>query len=311
MSFIESLLFIDNPNAAEIAQLMINECESFLPVVFVIALTLEFFRGMNFKRVIFTLLTAILTFNFFIPFHQEMVKSSLRYSDTLVTKYDKRESFSDIFKDKVGDDNEEGLYESLFNITGPFNNIIGYVLNGISYFCLFLLKYIYSIVYYLTMILVGISALLSFFPVTQTSLNGSFRASLWCAVMPLVVAFILILVGNSDVVVFTDNIANDLYSGFTRYISLLMMSICIILSPLITTKLLDGTGINSVADTISKAATFSTINPFMGSYLSAGKQVLMSKSKFKSFSSQTPRRFPSSRSNPQSQIRRPHAHKNV
>lgn len=275
MSFIRSILFIDNPSALEISKYIITQCESLLPIVFMIALICEYFRKMDFKGVLLKLLFAVFAFKFFIPIHEGLTSYALDFSDKIVSEYKTSDTFVSSYQKNVADKKDSSIYSALFSITGKFNNLVGYLFNGLSYFCLFILKYVYSIVYYLTMVLFGLTAILSFIPIADRSLAGSFKASLWCAVMPIVVAFILILVGNSETVTFSDQIAfSDVTSGFLRYISLLCMSICLILAPIITTKLLDGTGVSAMAETIGKAATFSTINNTMGSYVIKGKSAL-------------------------------------
>ena len=272
MGIIERLLFIDNPDATALASEILAVCELMIIPAFLLALSWEFLSSqMNFKGVLTKLLLAMIALKFFIPLHTAAVELSLDFSDEILTKYSNEKSFEASYNRVIEENDDKGFfYTVLFNVTGATNLISGMVLNFISYFFLFLVKYVFSIIYYLTLILFGVSAVISFLPMSDKALMGHFRASLWCVLMPVVVSFILILIGNSDMVSFTGNdLDQNLAASGFKFISLLMTSACLLISPIITMKLIDGSGVHVATEAIGKAATYAT---FSSSFQTLQKQ---------------------------------------
>lgn len=263
MGLIERILFIQNPDAVALAEEILNLCEVLILPAFLVSIVVEYFRGMNFHKPITKLVIALMGFYFFIPLHTNAVEMSFDYSEDILAKYSDNNSFAkryDNALEKSGKEEPGFFYKALYAITGATNKIGGILLNLSSYFFLFILKYVYSIIYYLTIILFGVSAIISFLPISEGSLSGHLRASLWCVLMPIVVSFILILIGSSDALTLgSEQIEGGIVNGVLNFLSLLLTSVCILISPIITLKLIDGTGIHAAAETVAKAATFSKI----------------------------------------------------
>jgi len=100
-------------------------------------------------------------------------------------------------------------------------------------------------------------AILSVLPITSKSLTGAIKTSLWCILMPFVVAIVLALIGDSDA--FFKTYSGGIVQNLESLIQLLVMTIILLLTPLITSKIMTDTGVTSVAENVGQMAAMSTM----------------------------------------------------
>ena len=127
----------------------------------------------------------------------------------------------------------------------------------LSYIAFFLLTQLYSLTYHLTIAMIGLCAVLSIFPITSGSLKGAVKSSLWCVLMPFVVAIILCLIGDSDA--FFKTYSGGIVQNLESLIQLLIMTIILLLSPMITSKVMSDSGVSHVAESLGQMAGMATL----------------------------------------------------
>lgn len=82
-------------------------------------------------------------------------------------------------------------------------------------------------------------------------------------------SFIIVLVGNSDVIVFKEGNWGEFSAGIDRFMSLLVMSITLVASPAITLKIVNGMGLHAATLASGKMAALAAFTkgfsvPFLG-----------------------------------------------
>jgi hypothetical protein len=127
----------------------------------------------------------------------------------------------------------------------------------LSYIAFFLLTQLYSLTYHLTIAMIGLCAVLSVLPITSRSLVGAVKSSLWCILMPFVVAIILCLIGDSDA--FFKTYSGGIVQNLESLIQLFIMTIILLLAPMITSKIMSESGVSHVAESLGQMAAMTTL----------------------------------------------------
>ncbi len=110
----------------------------------------------------------------------------------------------------------------------------------IAKLCYFLIKAVYSLVYYLGLGLIGIPCLLYMFPTMGNVLRGSILSFIWCLVVPHILVFIISLLGaeiNRGYV--TGQVIGGSVAGT---VLLFIMALFIAFTPLIAMMMVNGSG---------------------------------------------------------------------
>lgn len=253
-SMLKDLLLISNPKVLGLCEYLNKSALLFILPAFYIGIISEFFTNFDFKGVAKRAVIAFLAIRLLVPIHIEAVDSSLKISSELIKRYSPQNKFLTAYQTAKGDSLEtakKGVWQKLTSIVKMLvNDPIVMVIFLFSYIAFFLLTQLYSLTYHLTIAMVGLCAVLSILPITSRSLVGAVRSSLWCIIMPFVVAIILCLIGDSDA--FFKTYSGGIVQNLESLIQLLIMTIILLLSPMITTKVMNESGVSHVADSLGQ-----------------------------------------------------------
>lgn len=255
--FLKDLLLITNPNVLSLADYLNRTALLFILPCFYMAIICEYFTNWNFKDVAKRALIAFLAIKLLTPLHVSFVNESLTISSQLVKKYSPQNKFLTAYN-HTKMDRKTGVWKKLSSIVEMIvTDPIVLIIFLLSYISFFLLTQLYSLIYHLGIVLIGLCAVLSIFPITSRSLVGAVKTSLWCVLMPFVVAIVLCLIGDSDA--FLKTYSGGIVQNLESLIQLLIMTVILLMTPMITSKIMSDSGISSVAENIGQMAAMSTL----------------------------------------------------
>ncbi len=255
--FLKDLLLITNPQVLKLSEYLNQSALLFILPCFYIAMIGEYFSGWNFKEVVKRSVIAFMAIKILTPLHVTFVDQSLRVSSELVKTYSPYNKFLTAYKN-THTDKSAGVWKKLSSIVEMIvTDPIVLIIFLLSYIAFFLLTQLYSLVYHLSIVLIGLCALLSIFSITQRSLVGAVKTSLWCILMPFVVAIVLCLIGDSDA--FLKSYSGGIVQNLESLIQLLIMTVILLMTPMITSKVMSDSGISSVAENLSQMAAMTTL----------------------------------------------------
>ncbi len=255
--FLKELLLITNPNVLNLAEYLNKSSLLYVLPCFYLAMAFEFFGSWNFKDVIKRSMIAVIAIKLLTPIHVQCVEQSLEVSSQLVQRYSPRNKFLTAYK-TTKMDKKAGVWSKLSSIVEIIvEDPIVLIIFLLSYISFFLLTQLYSLVYHLSIVFFGLSALLSIFPMTSRALSGAIKSSLWCILMPFVVAIVLCLIGDSDA--FLKTYDGGIVQNLESLIQLLIMTIILLMTPMITSKLMSDAGLASVAENVGQMVAMGTL----------------------------------------------------
>lgn len=255
--FLKELLLIQNSNVISLAEYLNRTSMLYVLPCFYMAMICEYLTNWDFKGVVKRSMIAVLAIKLLAPLHVSFVNESLAISSQLVKRYSPQNKFLTAYN-SVKMDKKVGVWHKLSNIVEMIvTDPIVLIIFLLSYIAFFLLTQLYSLVYHLGIVLIGICALLSIFPMTAKSLHGALKTSLWCVLMPFIVAIVLCLIGDSDA--FLKSYSGGIVQNLESLIQLLIMTIILLMTPVITSKIMSDTGITTVAENLGQMAAMSTI----------------------------------------------------
>lgn len=258
-NLLKNLLLVTNPRVMGLSEYLAQSALLFVLPAFYIGMIVEYFTNFDFKSVAKRSLVAFLAIKLFLPIYTGAVDVSLQASSRLLSKYSSQNKFLSAYQSAaVATNGKAGVWERLKNIVSIImNDPIVVFIFIMSYTAFFLLTQLYSLVYHLGIAFFGLCAVLSILPITQKSLTGAVYAGLWCVLMPFVVTIVLALIGDSDA--FLKNYSGGIVQNLESLIQLLVMTILLLLTPVFTTKILNGTGLSSVAENLGQMAAMATL----------------------------------------------------
>jgi hypothetical protein len=255
--FLKELLLIHNPNVLSLAEYLNSTALLFILPCFYLSMVCEYLTNWDFKGVVKRSMIAFLAIKLLAPLHVNFVNESLSISSQLVKKYSPHNKFLTAYNN-VKMDKKAGVWKKLSSIVEMIvTDPIVLIIFLLSYIAFFLLTQLYSLVYHLGIVLIGVCALLSIFPMTARSLLGAIKTSLWCILMPFVVAIVLCLIGDSDA--FLKSYTGGIVQNLESLIQLLIMTIILLMTPMITSKIMSDSGVATVAENIGQMAAMSTL----------------------------------------------------
>lgn len=256
---LKNLLLTENPRIIGLSEYLNQVALLFIVPAFYVGMIIEYFTNFDFQGVAKRAFIAFLAIKLLMPIHIQMVDQSLSVSSTLLSKYSSGNKFLTAYQNaSVVTDSSKGIWDRLKGIVAIVTDdsiVVSIFL--FSYGAFFLLTQLYGLIYHLTLSFIGLCAVLSIFPITSKSLKGAVYSSLWCVVMPFVVMIVLSLVGDSDA--FLKDYTGGIVQNIESLIQLLVMMILLLMTPFLTSKIMNGTGLNSVADNIGQMAAMSTM----------------------------------------------------
>ena len=260
-SMLKDLLLITNPKVLGLSNYLNQSALLFLLPAFYIGMCVEYFTNFDFKSVAKRSVIAFLAIKLLTPIHVGAVDTSLKISSELISRYSPQNKFLTAYqnaKSETIDGEKAGVWSKLTSIVKMVvDDPIVMIIFLLSYVAFFLLTQLYSLIYHLGIALFGLCAVLSILPITSKSLVGAVKTSLWCMIMPFVVAIVLALIGDSDA--FFKTYSGGIVQNLESLIQLLVMTIILLLTPLITTKIMNESGVSGVADNIGQMAAMSTM----------------------------------------------------
>ncbi len=248
-----SMLLLDVPNISTLRIGVESYSKVFLSVAFVSALGWELATEMKFMGVVKNLVLALVFMGFFYQFHTKAVEVSFKASEELLREVSPRNIFLKKWNEvKVKNlDNSSGSF--IDKIVVPnLNDLLGTALFLLSKVCILILKLIYTTVYYFTFILAPVTAVLSFIPTSKGSMAGTITSSLWCILLPFVLAIFLALVGNT-VQMPAEN-GQLAISSMDHLIWIFGITLLMLLTPSFTYSLIKGS-VASTADAVGVKMT--------------------------------------------------------
>lgn len=258
-SLLKNLLLNVNPRVIGLSEYLNQVALLFIIPAFYMGMIAEYFTNFDFKSVAKRALIAFLAIKLLMPIHIQAVDASLNTSSALLSKYSSGNKFLTAYQSAhVATDSNKGIWERLKSIVAIVTDdplVVGIFL--FSYAAFFLLTQLYGLIYHLTLAFIGFCAVLSILPITSRSLTGAIYSSLWCVLMPFVIMIVLALVGDSDA--FLKDYSGGIVQNVESLIQLLVMMVILLLTPLLTTKIMNGTGLNSVADNLGQMAAMTTM----------------------------------------------------
>lgn len=248
-----SMLLLDVPNISTLRIGVESYSKVFLSVAFVSALGWELATEMKFMGVVKNLVLALVFMGFFYQFHTKAVEVSFKASEELLREVSPRNIFLKKWNEvKVKNlDNSSGSF--IDKIVVPnLNDLLGTALFLLSKVCILILKLIYTTVYYFTFIFAPVTAVLSFIPTSKGSMAGTITSSLWCILLPFVLAVFLALVGNT--VQFPSENGQLAVSSMDHLIWIFGITLLMLLTPSFTYSLIKGS-VASTADAVGVKMT--------------------------------------------------------
>src|SRR5690606_34830286 len=160
------------------------------------------------------------------------------------------------------------------HVTFKFNNIFGYIKYHLfdryvndafmlwvyfaSMLCFWVLKGVYSLAYYLGYGLMGIPCLIYLFPTMSNVMRGGIITYLWCIVVPHVVVFVLIMLGEEIEQGYTNG--QVIGGSIEGTIILSFLALMLVGSLLISMMILNGSGVGQAFGVFSGMAVNSIMN---------------------------------------------------
>jgi hypothetical protein len=264
-SLLKDLLFISNPKVLGLSEYLNKTALLFIMPAFFIGIITEFFTNFDFKSVAKRAVIAFLAIKLLTPIHIEAVDTSLKVSSELIKKYSPQNKFLTAYQTAKGDTQDVGAITEKKGVWSKLTSIVKMLVNDpivmiiflLSYIAFFLLTQLYSLTYHLTIAMIGLCAVLSVLPITSRSLVGAVKSSLWCILMPFVVAIILCLIGDSDA--FFKTYSGGIVQNLESLIQLFIMTIILLLAPMITSKIMSESGVSHVAESLGQMAAMTTL----------------------------------------------------
>ena len=264
-SMLKDLLLITNPKVLGLSNYLNQSALLFLLPAFYIGMIVEYFTNFDFKSVAKRSVIAFLAIKLLVPIHVEAVDTSLKISSELLSRYSPQNKFLTAYQNAKGEtvNTENGVVKN--GVWNKLSSIVKMVVDDpivmiiflLSYVAFFLLTQLYSLTYHLAIALFGLCAVLSILPITSKSLTGAMKTSLWCIIMPFVVAIVLALIGDSDA--FFKTYSGGIVQNLESLIQLLVMTIILLMTPMITSKIMNDSGVQSVAENLGQMAAMSTM----------------------------------------------------
>lgn len=260
-AMLKDLLLNTNPNVIGLSNYLNQSALLFLLPAFYIGMIVEYFTNFDFKSVAKRSVIAFLAIKLLVPIHIEAVDTSLKVSSELLGRYSPQNKFVMAYQNARGesiDGVKVGVWSRLTSIVKMVvDDPIVTIIFLSSYVAFFLLTQLYSLTYHLAIALFGLCAVLSILPITSKSLTGAVKTSLWCIIMPFVVAIVLALIGDSDA--FFKTYSGGIVQNLESLIQLLVMTIILLMTPMITSKIMNESGVSGVAENVGQMAAMSAM----------------------------------------------------
>jgi len=209
---------------------------------FALGLLKEYATDFNFIGVLKALIISVLFLTYFPKIHTDATRASLDVATKVLNKISPNNKFFGVVKDEK---ENKSLFETLL---GGFEDLVANFFYFLSRIFSFLLKLIYSSVFYLTYVFSGISAVL-YLAGFRGSISGMVKSSIWCLILPFILVCIIAIVGNS--VNFSETSA---LNGIEKILWLFGVNLLMLIAPAFTFSLIKDANISA------SGSVFSSLN---------------------------------------------------
>jgi hypothetical protein len=261
-------LFVDIKVAYDVYKTLLKIAEQWIPVSIVIGGIYQLISGGNFKQFFTKIVLSVTLLYHFPAIHKTMKTTGFSIAKRVMDKGNKAESFLLYeFKYKLRDarrkykkgNDDVSLLNRMLNV--PRHATEDLILKGFHSMILvqfMVLKWVYTLVYYLTLVFVPLVAVFNLLPFADKSLAGAIKSLFWVLLFPIVTASFLAII--SHIVSFPDGYHNDLGAHLSVYVQLFVTGLLLLGVPIVTISILNGEGVQSWATDVSRsqmmAATF-------------------------------------------------------
>lgn len=261
-SKLSDLILLDSPKLMGMANDLTDISWKLIPAVFLIAAIGKYFTDLSWNHLLKKLFISCILLSFYTSFHMEASKESINLAEETILLNSRVDL--DLFNlsskekravKKVKENiskKDKGLFEtikaipdSLFSFGASLAKVdsigLGYILpvlvNLFSWISFLVVKLVYSGVYHLTYIFVGLVALIYLFDFGNKAIIGMLISTVWCMVFPFVLCTSIFFLGTT---------IGEVQSGDLGLMNLAISIVSasfVIFAPLITLKLITGVGI--------------------------------------------------------------------
>lgn len=266
MNSIRSLLLIDSLDLGELIEQYRLFFLGLLPSVFILAIILEYFNKIEPLFLLKRALISILILTTITSIYHKSIDLSLNAADEMLnSQKHKNILLQDMLSSLKNWDKLNSSKKSFYKDSGAVSGTLSFlkyhlfdsfindsfivIVYFLSQLCFLILKLVYSLVYFLGYGLVGIPCLIYLFPNMGNILKGAIITFLWLLTLPHVLVFILSLIGSE---INKGYISGEVIGGsIVGTALLLLMSLFIAFTPIITSMILNGSGISHAGGIIA------------------------------------------------------------
>lgn len=247
---IKEMLLIENFEVLKLSKEFMDISKMFIFPFFLISVGSQFFGNLNFYEVLKKTLIIFLFLGSFTIFHKKAVEISFITSEKILKSVSPNNFFlKPVFTRKVRHSAKNKKLTFLDQYLIPdLNDLFATGLYILSKLFLIIIKLIFSTVYHFTYLFSGFCAILYFFSITEASLIGCIKSSIWCILYPFVLITLFALVSNT----ITTATANNEIMDLNSLIWVFGVTLLIFVSPMITMNLLRGEGVSNAGSELSK-----------------------------------------------------------
>ena len=261
------LLFIENTSVASVARYINATCFKFVIAFLILGVIIELFSDCDFRGLIKRTFLALFVFATFEMFLVQGVNISFEFSSKIIKKFSPnnalvvgwQKSLITARKMKAMDkirDRKITFWDRMVVLAKTvYTDSLSFLTWVFTYVAFILLQNIYSLLYNLLYAFMGLAALLSILKWTAKSLVGAFNTYLVLLITPVVAAIIIILMGEN--VEFAVTSEGTIVTNIQALIQLCITAIVLLLSPVMASALLFGTGLHEVGNQIARMAAMS------------------------------------------------------
>lgn len=243
-------------------------------VVFFISLLLVMIRNENVSELGQRLFFSILLVFTFSDVYTSAIDSIFPFCDEIINKFSGRKSILNILASIDGDASrysQKGLFDKIwgyFKVFGDPDRLIELFFAILCYIVLVLTSLFYTFGYYFGYIFTGLIALIGLFPININALNICIKSLLWSALVPIICASILALLGQE----LSFNNEAGVFNSALEIIKLFLVSLTLFLSLPMAYAFINGKTAASVISNFSSRIGSGIANTGVGF---AGGYVLM------------------------------------
>ena len=280
-NFFYELLFFESPQIVNVSEYFIRSAQLFIGVVFALSALWEFFTQNRYRELILRTIFSLLVLSSYRPFLEKSLEVTFKISEKIVKDNDPHNYIVKGFRQaqkiassKIKKREEDslksshkfiGLWDKLKIMSKVIWSDTVSVITWSLVFCtFFMLKVIYSSMLGLLYVFVPLQALLFIFAPTAQAFGGAFKTYLSLILTPMVVAVLLIILGNNlDSV--SDLSQYTLTETLEGLIQILLTGILLLFSPSIASGLVSKVGSIVIGGKISQILSSAVMTAGLGS----------------------------------------------